>query len=89
MLAGEMRVAQDNVGLIGLEERSGTRDVVGKFHVYGSLDSKKKVHPRYMDLRLLTKQEREKLKQEVKDKKTKKSAAPAAPAAPAAAEAKK
>lgn len=63
LLAGEMKVEPGRVGLIGLEERSGTTDVLGRFNVYGSPESKKRLHPSYLDVRLLTKQEREKLKQ--------------------------
>ena len=81
LVAGELRVGPEKVGLIGLEERSGTTDVVGKFHVYGSPESKSRMHPGYLDVRLLTKEEREKLKQ---DKKNAKNAAPAAAPAPAA-----
>lgn len=79
MVADEMKVEAERVGLIGLEERSGTTDILGKFNVYGSAETKKKLHPGYLDVRLLTKGEREKLKQ------AKKSAA----AVPAPTEAKK
>ena len=63
-VAQELGVAPENVALIRMDGRSGTTDVVGKFYVYGSPDSKKKVHPRHLDERMLTKEEREKLKQE-------------------------
>ena len=76
-LAQQLGVAPENVGLIRMDGQSGTTNVVGRFYVYGSADSKKKVHPRYLDERMLTKEEREKLKQA-----RKKSAAPA-PAAEA------
>ena len=82
-VAQELGVPVENVGLIRIEGQSGTTGVVGKFYVYGSADSKKKVHPRYLDERMLTKEEREKLKQE------RKKAATAAPAAAPAQEAKK
>ena len=80
-VAQEMGVPVENVGLIRIEGQSGTTDVVGKFYVYGSLESKQKVHPKYLDHRTLSKEEREKLKQEKKKA--------AAPAAAPAAEAKK
>lgn len=81
MVAQEMKVPPENVGLIRMDGQSGTTKVLGKFYVYGSAASKKMVHPRYLDERTLTKEEREKLKQE------RKKAATAAPAPPA--EAKK
>ena len=76
-VAQEMGVAPENVALIRLDGESGTTRVRGKFHVYGSAASKKNIHPSYLDERALTKEEREKLKQE-----RKKAAAPA-PAAEA------
>lgn len=72
MVAQEMGVPAENVALIRMEGESGTMKVSGAFHVYGSAASKKKVHPSYLDERVLTKEEREKLKQE-----RKKAAAPA------------
>jgi ribosomal protein S24E len=72
-VAQELGVPAENVGLIRMEGQSGTTKVLGKFYVYGSADSKKKVHPKYLDERTLTKEEREKLKQE-----RKKAATPAA-----------
>lgn len=74
-VAQEMGVPPENVGLIRIDGQSGTRSVVGKFYVYGSAASKKKVHPRYLEERTLSKEEREKLKQE-----RKKAATPAATA---------
>ena len=65
-LAQELGVPAENVGLIRIEGESGTTEVMGKFYVYGSAESKKKVHPKYLEERTLTKEEREKLKQERK-----------------------
>jgi len=78
MVAQELGVPVENVGLVGVDGQSGTRRVLGRFYVYGSAESKKKVHPRYLQERTLTKEEREKLKQERKKART-----PAAAAAPA------
>ena len=72
--ASEVGVSPERVGLLRLEGQAGTTDVVGKFFVYGTEDSKKTLHPRYLRERILTKEEREKLKQE-----RKKAAAPAPP----------
>jgi ribosomal protein S24E len=77
LVAETMKVDADRVGLIRLEERSGTTDVLGRFEVYGSAEVKKQLHPRHLQVRLLTKEEREKLKQ------AKKAAAAPAPAAEA------
>jgi hypothetical protein len=40
--------------------------MIGRFYVYGSAEAKKRAHPRYLEERVLTKAEREKLKQERK-----------------------
>ena len=77
-LAKEMGVPAENVALIRMEGQSGTTDVLAKFYVYGSIESKKRTHPRYLEERTLSKEEREKLKQE------RKKAATPAPAAPEA-----
>lgn len=66
LLAKEMNVPAENVGLLRLEEQSGTTDVLGKFYVYGSAASKKRTHPKYLEVRMLSKEEKEKLKQEKK-----------------------
>ncbi|MDG7008084.1 MAG: hypothetical protein JRN06_07545 [Nitrososphaerota archaeon] len=73
MVAQEMGVPAENVGLLRIDGQSGTTKVLGKFYVYGSVASKKRVHLKYLDERTLTKEEREKLKQE-----RKKAATPAA-----------
>ena len=80
-VAQELGVPAENVGLIRIEGESGTTKVRGKFFVYGSVESKKKIHPKYLEERTLTKEEREKLKQERKKART--------PAAAPAPEAKK
>ena len=77
MVAQEMGVPAENVGLLRIDGQSGTTKVLGKFYVYGSADSKKKVHLKYLDERTLTKEEREKLKQERKKAATPAAAAPA------------
>ncbi len=70
--AAELGVSAETVGLVKLEQRSGTRTVLGKFNIYTSQDSKKRIHPDHLTVRTLTREEREKLKQE-----RKKAAAPA------------
>ena len=66
LLAKEMGVPEENVGLVSLDGQSGTRAIVGRFYVYGSKESKKRTHPKYLDIRALSKEEKEKLKQEKK-----------------------
>ncbi|MCL4355478.1 MAG: hypothetical protein JRM79_01400 [Nitrososphaerota archaeon] len=73
-VAQEMGVPAENVAIIRIDGQSGTTKLLGKFYVYGSPESKKRIHLRYLDERTLSKEEREKLKQERK----KKAAAPAA-----------
>lgn len=72
MVSQELGVPAENVALIKMEGQSGTKTLLGKFYVYGSAQSKSKVHPRHLDERTLTKEERDKLKQA-----RKKAAAPA------------
>ena len=76
-VAQELGVAPETVGIIRLDGQAGTTDVICRFCVYGSPEAKKSVHPRYLEERILTKEEREKLKQE------RKKAANPAPAAEA------
>lgn len=74
-VAEQLGVAPESVALVGLEGQAGTTDVAGRFYVYASAEAKKRVHPRHLDERTLTKEEREKLRQE------RKKAATAAPPA--------
>ncbi len=76
--ATELGVPAELIGLVGLEPHSGTTDVICRLHVYSSSDARGRTHPRYLGVRAMSKEEREKLKQE-----RKKAAAPAAPAAEA------
>ncbi len=73
MVAKELGVPLENVALIRMDGQSGTTNLLGKFYVYGSALSKNRVHPKYLEERMLTKAERDKLKQD-----RKKAAAPAA-----------
>ena len=62
-VAGELGASPENVALISLDGESGTTKVMGRFYVYGSAASRKRIQPRYLEERTLTKEEREKLKQ--------------------------
>jgi ribosomal protein S24E len=65
-VAQEVGVPAENVTLIRMDGESGTTNVIGRFYVYGSPASKKSIQLRYLEERTLTKEEREKLKQERK-----------------------
>ena len=65
-LSTELGVSTESLGLISIDGQAGTTSVVGRFYVYGSPESKKRAHPRYLEERMLTHEEREKLKQERK-----------------------
>ena len=77
-VAQEMGVSAENVALIRLDGESGTTNVIGRFYVYGSPSSKKSIQLRYLEERTLSKEEREKLKQERKKAATPAAAAPEA-----------
>jgi ribosomal protein S24E len=64
--AQEMGVEQERVGLVKMEGRSGSETIVAKFFIYASAEAKKKLHPRYLEERTLSKEERQKLRQERK-----------------------
>jgi len=72
MVAKEMGVQAERIGLVKLKGQSGTTTVRGEFYVYGSPESKKHTHPKHLEARLLSKEERAKLKEAKK-----KAAAPA------------
>jgi ribosomal protein S24E len=76
-LAKELGVPNEKVGLIRIDGKSGTTGAVAKFYIYDSTEMKNRLQPRHLLERNLTKEEREKLKQD-----RKKPAAPA-PAAQA------
>ncbi len=65
-VAQELGISPENVALIRMDGQSGTTNVLGKFYVYGSAASKKRLHPSYLEERMLTKEQRDKLKQERK-----------------------
>ena len=66
LVANQMQVAPANVGLVRMQQQSGSTDIVGTFFVYESEETMKKVHPEHLSVRTLGKEEREKLKQEKK-----------------------
>ncbi len=74
-VAQAMNASEAQVTLVRLSPESGTRSLVGSFHVYGSEDERKKLSHEYLSVRLLTKEEKEARKA------AKKKAETAAPAA--------
>lgn len=69
-VAEQLGTKEENVGLVSLEQRAGSTNVLGRFYVYDSPEAKKRLHPEHLDVRTLSKEEREKLKQERKKEKT-------------------
>ena len=63
LIADELRVDRSKVGIVALRTESGSKNLVGLFHVYQSDDAMKTLHQKYLTVRLLTKEEREALKQ--------------------------
>jgi len=78
-VARAMNADEKRVTLLQLAGSSGTRDLLGRFHVYDSEEGRKEVSEKYLAVRLLTKEEKEAIKQ------AKKKADAAATAAKAAA----
>lgn len=69
LLASTLGLAQENIFLLNLDCQTGSRDVLAEFHVYKNKEAKV-LFPRYLLERMLSKEEREKLKQERKKQKT-------------------
>ena len=78
-VARAMSTDEKKVTLLELSGSSGTRRLVGRFHVYDSEAGKHEVSEKHLEIRLLTKEEKENIKQ------AKKKADAAAAAAKAAA----
>ncbi|MCP8311222.1 MAG: hypothetical protein L6N95_02050 [Candidatus Methylarchaceae archaeon HK01B] len=71
MVAEKLNVDIDKVYLISLKMRTGTRDVSGLFYIYDNPEDAKKQLPRHLFLRMLSKEEREKVIKEAKKKEAK------------------
>jgi ribosomal protein S24E len=69
MVADQLKVEPANVGIVALRSGSGSRALVGLFHVYDSKDSMKIMQEKHLGERLLTKEQREALKQAKKQAK--------------------
>jgi len=63
LVADELKVDPSKVGIIALTSGSGSKKLTGVFHVYQSDDAMKVLHQKHLAIRLLTKEEREALKQ--------------------------
>ncbi|MEM3382760.1 MAG: hypothetical protein QXL52_02900 [Nitrososphaerales archaeon] len=68
MIAKSLNIDAKNVCLISLSTKTGTRDVSGLFYIYDNPEDAKKQLPDYLFIRLLPKEEREKLLKERKKK---------------------
>jgi ribosomal protein S24E len=83
-VAQAMNTSESKVTLLRLSPESGTRALMGRFHVYDYEEGKKKISHDYLSVRLLTKEEKDALKAA-----NKKAEAAATAAAAAAAHSKK
>ena len=72
MVAEDLKVNPSIVGLVALKTQSGTRNLVGIFHVYNSDEKMKAIHHKHLLQRLLSKEERAALKKAKKAKKSEK-----------------
>jgi len=68
ILAKSLNLDAKKVYLISLRTKTGTRDVSGLFYVYDKPEDAKKQLPKHLFLRLLSKEEREKLIKEGKER---------------------
>jgi ribosomal protein S24E len=68
MVAKGLNIDVKKIHLISLRTNTGTRDVSGLFYIYDKPEDAKKQLPEYLSLRMLTKEEREKLIKEAKKK---------------------
>lgn len=62
-VAQALNAEENRVSLVMLDPEAGTRNVRGHFRVYATEDAKNTFVPRYLTVRLMTKEEREALKQ--------------------------
>jgi ribosomal protein S24E len=62
-IAQEMNVDESSIGLISLKPEAGTRNLIGTFHIYNSEEKMKMIHHKHLSVRLMSKEEREALKQ--------------------------
>ena len=68
MVAKSLNVDASKVYLISLRTKTGTRDVSGLFYIYDKHEDAKKQLLKYLSLRMLPKEEKEKIKKEAKKK---------------------
>ena len=69
IVADHLKVDPANVGIVALHSGSGSRNLIGLFHVYDSKDSMKIIQEKYLTVRILSKEQREALKQAKKQAK--------------------
>lgn len=66
LLATQAKVDGKQVHVISLQPRAGTPDLSGVFYVYEDEKDAQRQLPKYLRVRLLTKEERKKLREEAK-----------------------
>lgn len=65
-VAEALKARESEVALLELIQQSGSRNLVGRFHVYAAEGDLKLIGEKYLSVRLLTKEERDALKQAAK-----------------------
>ncbi|MEM1524653.1 MAG: hypothetical protein QW372_01055 [Nitrososphaerales archaeon] len=65
-LASALKVEKEKVYLVKLLTSTGSKDVKGIFYIYDDVNKARKHLPKYIFIRMLSKDEREKLKKEQK-----------------------
>lgn len=68
-VAKKLRIDAKNVYLIALQGKSGTRDISARFYVMKDEEEAKKQLPKYLFLRLLSREERKALAEQAKKSK--------------------
>ena len=79
-VAQALGASEGKVTLVKLAGESGSRALIGTFHVYESAETMKHLEQKHLSIRLLTKEEKEALKQAKKKAETAAAAAAAPPA---------
>jgi len=72
MVASDLGVKEDNVVLMAIRGKQGTRDVVGTFYVFDDVNVAKAQLPKYYFLRSMSKEDRKKYFEERRKSRAKK-----------------
>jgi ribosomal protein S24E len=72
LVASDLGVKEENVLMIGIRGKHGTRDIVGTFYVFEDMKTAKEQLPEHYFLRSMPKEERKKHFEELRKSKAKK-----------------